>query len=240
MSLNATIKSIQDIFRKDAGIDGDAQRIGQLGWMLFFKIYSDGEDELEVMDDDYESPVPDGLRWSSWADQDTLARTPPPATSCSTSSTTACSRPSRSWTSRCSRACSSGVPTKAAWVYERPCPKGYKSYSKTKPTRIAEFEPEKAWWDNREDRGQAWRVPVEEIMANGYNLDISNPNTVEDGHDDPDVLLAKYHKATEAAQEARDALKGSLMEALGSGPAAEASTTRPPSQPGLFGERGQA
>ena len=55
--------------RKDAGVDGDAQRIGQLGWMLFFKIYSDLEMETELEDRSYESPVPPELRWSAWADQ---------------------------------------------------------------------------------------------------------------------------------------------------------------------------
>ena len=58
MSLSATIKSIQDIMRKDVGVDGDAQRIGQLGWLLFFKIFSDQDAELELNDDDYESPLP--------------------------------------------------------------------------------------------------------------------------------------------------------------------------------------
>ena len=53
-----TIKSIQDIMRKDAGVDGDAQRIGQLGWMLFLKIFDDLEIETELEDDDYESPLP--------------------------------------------------------------------------------------------------------------------------------------------------------------------------------------
>ena len=53
-----TIKSIQDIMRKDAGVDGDAQRIGQLGWMLFLKIFDDLEIETELEDDDYESPDP--------------------------------------------------------------------------------------------------------------------------------------------------------------------------------------
>ena len=48
MSLGSTIKAIQDIMRKDAGVDGDAQRIGQLAWMLFLKIYSDLELETEL------------------------------------------------------------------------------------------------------------------------------------------------------------------------------------------------
>ena len=62
MSVSTTIKSIQDIMRKDAGVDGDAQRIGQLGWMLFLKIFDDQEQELEVTKDNYESPIPEELR----------------------------------------------------------------------------------------------------------------------------------------------------------------------------------
>lgn len=67
MSINTTVKAIQDIMRKDAGVDGDAQRLNQLGWMLFFKIFSDGEEELEMMQNDYRSPIPERLRWKDWA-----------------------------------------------------------------------------------------------------------------------------------------------------------------------------
>ncbi|WP_374972759.1 type I restriction-modification system subunit M [Spongiibacter marinus] len=67
MSISTTIKSIQDIMRKDVGVDGDAQRIGQLVWMLFLKIYDDREQEWELFNDDYRSPIPEELRWRSWA-----------------------------------------------------------------------------------------------------------------------------------------------------------------------------
>jgi type I restriction enzyme M protein len=69
MSLSNTVKAIQDIMRKDAGVDGDAQRIGQLGWMLFLKIYSDLELETELEDTKYKSPIPMKFRWESWADE---------------------------------------------------------------------------------------------------------------------------------------------------------------------------
>jgi len=69
MSLSNTVKAIQDIMRKDAGVDGDAQRIGQLGWMLFLKIYSDLELETELEDTKYKSPIPKRIRWESWADE---------------------------------------------------------------------------------------------------------------------------------------------------------------------------
>ena len=74
MSLGNTIKAIQDIMRKDAGVDGDAQRIGQLSWMLFLKIYSDLELETELEDSKYKSPTPKKFRWESWADEEALGK----------------------------------------------------------------------------------------------------------------------------------------------------------------------
>ena len=67
MSLSASIKSIQDIMRKDVGVDGDAQRLSQLVWMLFLKIFDAQETELEMTRDDYRSPLPQKLRWCNWA-----------------------------------------------------------------------------------------------------------------------------------------------------------------------------
>src|SRR5215210_2680326 len=66
MNLTSTIKSIQDIMRKDAGVDGDAQRISQLGWMLFLKIFDEKEHDWEI-DENYKSPIPKDLRWRNWA-----------------------------------------------------------------------------------------------------------------------------------------------------------------------------
>ncbi len=62
-NVSGIIKSIQDIMRKDVGVDGDAQRISQLVWMFFLKIYDDREEEIELLEDDYTSPLPEGLRW---------------------------------------------------------------------------------------------------------------------------------------------------------------------------------
>ena len=67
MSISSTIKSIQDIMRKDVGVDGDAQRLSQLVWMLFLKIFDDRESEWELLQDDYESPLPEQYRWRNWA-----------------------------------------------------------------------------------------------------------------------------------------------------------------------------
>ncbi len=67
MSVRTHIKSIQDIMRQDTGIDGDAQRLSQLGWMFFLKIIDDQDQELELIHDDYASPIPRRYRWSAWA-----------------------------------------------------------------------------------------------------------------------------------------------------------------------------
>ncbi|WP_434149150.1 N-6 DNA methylase [Methylocaldum gracile subsp. desertum] len=67
MNLSSTIKSIQDIMRKDDGVDGDAQRIGQLTWMLFLKVLDQREEEWEEDDRNYRSPIPEKLRWRNWA-----------------------------------------------------------------------------------------------------------------------------------------------------------------------------
>lgn len=61
------VKSIQDIMRKDAGTYGDAQRLEQLGWMFFLKIFDDRETQLRLLSDNYKSPLPEHLRWSAWA-----------------------------------------------------------------------------------------------------------------------------------------------------------------------------
>lgn len=66
-NLSSTIKTIQNIMRKDAGVDGDAQRIGQLSWMLFLKIFSDSEKNWAFFEEGYESPIPSALQWSAWA-----------------------------------------------------------------------------------------------------------------------------------------------------------------------------
>lgn len=67
MNLTSAIKSIQDTMRKDDGVDGDAQRLGQLTWMLFLKVFDQREEEWEDDNSDYESPLPERLRWRNWA-----------------------------------------------------------------------------------------------------------------------------------------------------------------------------
>nr|WP_202976816.1 N-6 DNA methylase [Candidatus Oscillochloris fontis] len=107
-----------------------------------------------------------------------------------------------------------GEATREVWYYEHPYPSGYKSYSKTKPIRIEEFAPEKAWWEQRVENEYAWRVPVEQIVANGYNLDIKNPHQADVEQLDPEHLLANYQRLRADVAEVREALRCELAAAL--------------------------
>ena len=108
-----------------------------------------------------------------------------------------------------------GEPTKDIWYYEHPLPEGVKAYNKTKPMRVAEFDAEKAWWTNREETEQAWKVSADTIVQRGYNLDIKNPNTPDFVHADPDDLLRQYAESVAKVKALQEQLKASLEESLG-------------------------
>jgi type I restriction-modification system DNA methylase subunit len=255
--------------RKDVGVDGDAQRIGQLGWMVFYKIFSDQDAELELNDDNYDSPLPLDLRWDEWADSNRLGKNAPTgedllklvdgqlfptlkelavddldgialerakllrsvfqdAYNYMKSGTllrqvvdkinesidfnqsqtrnlfgdiyeqAAIVLPDGTLfgegiktriKQKLLRDCNlhtivrlpngvfspytsirtnvlfftKGEPTTEVWYYEHPYPLGVKSYNKTKPMRIEEFEAEKAWWEKRGARG-AKILFVQEVL----------------------------------------------------------------------------
>ena len=66
-NLSGFVKRLRDIMRNDAGINGDAQRIEQIAWMLFLKVYDAKEQDWEWDDDSYESIIPEACRWQNWA-----------------------------------------------------------------------------------------------------------------------------------------------------------------------------
>ncbi|MBA3035039.1 MAG: N-6 DNA methylase, partial [Desulfobacterium sp.] len=72
-----------------------------------------------------------------------------------------------------------GDKTKDIWFFEHPYPEGYKSYSRSKPLIIGEFDLEKKWWKKRKVTENAWKVSIKEIEARNYNLDFKNPHQVE-------------------------------------------------------------
>tara|TARA_B100000886_G_C20401428_1_gene482769 strand:- start:6 stop:1391 length:1386 start_codon:yes stop_codon:yes gene_type:complete len=69
-----------------------------------------------------------------------------------------------------------GEKTKDIWYYQHNLPKDYKSYSKTRPIQIEEFNKIKDWWNNRKANSNSWKVNIDKIVSNNFDLDIKNPN----------------------------------------------------------------
>lgn len=87
-----------------------------------------------------------------------------------------------------------GKPTNDIWYYEHRLPEGQKSYSKTKPIQFDEFAPLIAWWNNRQESEVAWKVNVKDLK--GWDLDIKNPNKVEETSIDSETAFNKHSKLT--------------------------------------------
>jgi len=86
-----------------------------------------------------------------------------------------------------------GTPTKEVWFYEHQYPEGYKSYSKTKPMSLKEFDAERSWWNDRVEGQNSWKVSIDDLRARNYNLDIKNPNRQVEEEDKPlDELLNEF------------------------------------------------
>ncbi len=107
-----------------------------------------------------------------------------------------------------------GKPTREIWYYEHPYPPGVKTYNKTKPIRIDEFQPERDWWHKRVENEHAWRVSIETIKAGNYNLDLKNPHTKDEGPADLETLLPEYKKLLADIAATRQQLKHALEAAL--------------------------
>lgn len=69
-NISGIIESIRKIMWQDTGLNGDAQRVEQLGWMLFLKIFCDKDKELELLDERYKSPITAEIHWENWAGDD--------------------------------------------------------------------------------------------------------------------------------------------------------------------------
>lgn len=93
-------------------------------------------------------------------------------------------------------------PTQETWYYEHQVGYGTKTYSKTKPIRHNDFKNEREWWNNREENEVAWKVSIDEIIANNYNLDLKNPSKAQE-----EALLSSQEyveRLKEAIKESND------------------------------------
>lgn len=107
-----------------------------------------------------------------------------------------------------------GERTKHVWFFEHPYPEGYKSYSRTNPLTIQEFDLEKAWWNNRKENQYAWKVSFKDIEARNFNLDIKNPHEEEVVHDDPEQLMKDCHLIMNDIEVIQAEIKSQLKHAL--------------------------
>lgn len=112
-----------------------------------------------------------------------------------------------------------GTPTQDIWFWEHKVPKGQKAYSKTRPIRPEHLADCEAWWggphrDGRVENEYAWKVSMEEVKAQNFNLDIKNPHSVVEDHGDPETLLADLTNAEDEIVSVRDQLKAVLAKAL--------------------------
>jgi type I restriction enzyme M protein len=105
-----------------------------------------------------------------------------------------------------------GKKTKFVWYWEHKLPEGVKAYSKTKPIKKSEFDALKKWWKKRKENEQAWKVSIDAIIENGYNLDIKNPHTPEVTHEYTsaelvDILHNSFRKSDELLNKLKAELK---------------------------------
>ena len=105
-----------------------------------------------------------------------------------------------------------GKPTKDIWYYEHKMPEGVKSYNKTKPIRIEEFEPIKKWWKKRTESEICWKVSIDTIIERGYDLDIKNPTKQEEAHEYTSTELMQmmdksFSKSNSLLNQIKQALK---------------------------------
>ncbi len=104
-----------------------------------------------------------------------------------------------------------GKPTKNIWYWEHKLPEGVKAYSKTKPIQKGEFDTLKKWWKKRKENEQAWKISIDSIIANGFNLDIKNPHTPEVVHEYTSAELVKLlHDSFRKSDELLIKLKAEL------------------------------
>jgi type I restriction enzyme M protein len=104
-----------------------------------------------------------------------------------------------------------GAPTKEVWYYEHRLPEDQKAYNKTRPIRLEEFNPIKEWWNNRLENDIAWKVDIETITKRGFDLDIKNPNKLEEVHEyTSSELIDLLGKSMQKSNDMLNLLKDSL------------------------------
>lgn len=100
------------------------------------------------------------------------------------------------------------TPTEDVWYYEHKVGNGGKTYTKTKQIRSQHFEPERAWWENREENDSAFKVSKEDIIKNNYNLDFKRSQVVEEVRRDVHEIIGSMTASLMKQMKALDELRG--------------------------------
>ncbi|MBF0103132.1 MAG: type I restriction-modification system subunit M N-terminal domain-containing protein [Desulfobacterales bacterium] len=167
-NISGIIKSIRDIMWQDTGLNGDAQRVEQLGWMLFLKIFSDKDKELETLDDNYSSPIPYEFRWENWAGNDEGL----------TGDELLEFVDRKLFPSLRNIGVISG--NKRALIVREVLKDGRAGIVLPDGSLTGEGVKQiKTWWNNRNENEVCWKVPIQTIIERGYDLGIKNPNKQE-------------------------------------------------------------
>jgi type I restriction enzyme M protein len=109
--------------------------------------------------------------------------------------------------------------TQDVWFYEHPLPEGRKNYTKTKPLRYEEFADCEQWWGDSDRAGRAeneraWKVSLQEIVDDGYNLDLRNPHRADDlAHRPPAELVAELIETEREMLKLLEELQSEIAEA---------------------------
>jgi type I restriction enzyme M protein len=104
-----------------------------------------------------------------------------------------------------------GTSTREIWYYEHRMPEGYKAYNKTRPIQVKEFDPIKAWWNDRQVSDLAWKVNIDTIIGRDYDLDIKNPTKKEEEHEyNSGELMQLLHDSFEKSNLLLEQLKSAI------------------------------
>jgi type I restriction enzyme M protein len=101
--------------------------------------------------------------------------------------------------------------TESTWYYEVTIPDGRRKYTKTKPLRLEDLQGVVEWWGARTEGEWAWRVPISDMAATGYNIDFQNPSRQEEAApEDPAVVMRAIRENQAVVQESMKALEAIL------------------------------
>ena len=106
-----------------------------------------------------------------------------------------------------------GEPTKEIWYYEQPLPQGYKKYTKTKPVKLQDFDELKSWWNDRTENEQAYKIDIDTIKANNFNLDVKNPHkAVEEEEFTTNEIIDKIEASMSKSAELLEQIRKEAQE----------------------------